>query len=249
MNAIILSAGSATRLGELTKELPKGLLEINGKTIIQRQIEIYRKNGIENIIVIVGPHSDKYSFEDVLYVKDDEYQKHEVLGSLMKSSKHMNEGFIMSYADIVFEEKVIQDILSFKGDIGIGIDFDWEKNYEDRKLHPIEQADNVIVKDGKIQKIRKNISAKNNDELLGEFIGIIKLSKKGSEIFLERYAKLKDSHVGEFQDANSFEKAYLTDILQDLIDLGHKIESINIDKIWQEIDTPEDLLTARKKIK
>ena len=58
-----------------------------------------------------------------------------------------------------------------------------------------------------------------------------------------------DSHVGEFQDANSFEKAYLTDILQDLIDLGHKIESINIDKIWQEIDTPEDLLTARKKIK
>ena len=81
MNAIILSAGSATRLGELTKELPKGLLEINGKTIIQRQIEIYRKNGIENIIVIVGPHSDKYSFEDVLYVKDDEYQKHEVLGS------------------------------------------------------------------------------------------------------------------------------------------------------------------------
>ena len=55
--------------------------------------------------------------------------------------------------------------------------------------------------------------------------------------------------MGEFQDANSFEKAYLTDILQDLIDLGHKIESINIDKIWQEIDTPEDLLTARKKIK
>ena len=184
-----------------------------------------------------------------MYIKDIEHEKHDVLGSLMKSSNQMKEGFIMSYADLVFEEKVIQDILSFEGDIGIGVDFDWVGNYKDRKLHPIEQADNVIVKEGKIQKIRKNISNEKKDELLGEFIGIIKLSKNGSKILLDRYTELKNSHKGKFQNAESFEKAYLTDILQDLIELGHNIESININKIWQEIDTLEDLIIARKKIK
>jgi len=248
MNAIILSAGSAIRLGNLTKELPKGLLEINGKTIIERQIEIYRRNGIENIILIVGPHSDKYNIKDVTYVEDYEHENHDVLGSLMTSAKYMNEGFIMSYSDIVFEEEIIQDILSFQGDFGLGVDLNWKKNYEKRTLHPIEQADNVIIKEGKIQKIRKNIAEKNEGELLGEFIGIMKLSKNGSKLLRDRYSELKNSHSGKFQDSDSFEKSYLTDIVQDLVDLGHNIESIDIKNIWCEIDTPEDLLTARKKI-
>ena len=43
MKAIIVAAGNSSRLGGITKEIPKGLLEINGKSIIQRQIEIYKK--------------------------------------------------------------------------------------------------------------------------------------------------------------------------------------------------------------
>ena len=52
MKAIILAAGSSSRLGDITSDLPKGLLEINGKSIIQRQIEIYEKHGIDEIIII-----------------------------------------------------------------------------------------------------------------------------------------------------------------------------------------------------
>ena len=51
MRIIIIAAGSGTRLGKLTEKKPKGLLEINGKSIIERQIEIFRKNGKKHYIL------------------------------------------------------------------------------------------------------------------------------------------------------------------------------------------------------
>ena len=48
MKAIILAAGQGTRLGNLTKDTPKGMLQINGKTIIEHQIELFRSIGIDD---------------------------------------------------------------------------------------------------------------------------------------------------------------------------------------------------------
>ena len=246
MNAIILSAGSATRIGNLTKELPKGLLETNGQTIIERQIEIYRRNGIENIILIVGPHSDKYHIKDVTYVEDYEHENHDVLGSLMTSSKYMNEGFIMSYSDIVFEEEVIRDIISFQGDFGIAVDLAWEEKYLNRTEHPKEQADNVLIENEIIIKIKKNIVDYKKFQLRGEFIGLMKLSENGAKIFVKKYNQMLEFHKGEFQDAPSLEKAYLTDLIQELIDSGIEVLPIFIDGKWSEIDTLQDLEKAKK---
>ena len=51
MKVIIIAAGSATRLGKLTEKKPKGLLEINGKSILQRQIDLFKKYDIQDIII------------------------------------------------------------------------------------------------------------------------------------------------------------------------------------------------------
>ena len=52
MKVIIIAAGSGIRLGKLTEKKPKGLLEINGKSILERQIELFTKYGINDIIII-----------------------------------------------------------------------------------------------------------------------------------------------------------------------------------------------------
>ena len=54
MKAIILAAGQGTRLKKYTENLPKGMLEFQGKTIIERQLETYRSMGIDDIIVVRG---------------------------------------------------------------------------------------------------------------------------------------------------------------------------------------------------
>lgn len=244
MKAIILAAGSSTRLRPITESLPKGLLKINGSTIIQRQIEGFRKNGISEIIIIIGPNAEKFNFDDVTYVKDLNYEKHDVLGSLMTAKSEMNSEIITSYSDIIFDDSIINSLLKFKGDIGIAVDLAWEEKYLNRTEHPKEQADNVLIENNKIIKIKKNILDYEKFQLRGEFIGLMKLSENGAKIFVKKYNQMLEFHKGEFQDAPSLEKAYLTDLIQELIDSGKEVLPIFIDGKWREIDTPQDLETA-----
>jgi NDP-sugar pyrophosphorylase family protein len=72
------------------------------------------------------------------------------------------------------------------------------------------------------------------------------LSKKGSEIFVENYLKLLHTHQGSFHRSASLKKAYLTDMIQELIDLGYDVYPIIVSGEWCEIDTQQDLERARK---
>ena len=61
MKAIIVAAGVGSRLGDLTKELPKPLIDVNGKSIIERQLSILKQNEILDVIIITGPHNEKFN--------------------------------------------------------------------------------------------------------------------------------------------------------------------------------------------
>lgn len=245
MKAIIIAAGYGSRLGNLSKKIPKGLLQINSKSILQMQIELFYKKNINEIVIITGPYKD-FGLKNILYINDKDYHNHDVLGSLMATKEIFNGKLITSYSDIIFEEKVLEQILNFQGDIGIPIDLDWEKSYEGRTQHPKSEADNVLLKGGKILKIKKNITSKNEDEIIGEFLGPIIFSECGSKLFVDVYQKLEKSHQGKFYDAPSLKKAYLTDMIQELIEQGITISPIIINGNWCEIDTPQDLTRAEK---
>jgi choline kinase len=243
MKVIIIAAGSATRLGKLSEKKPKCLLEINGKSILQRQIELFKKYGIDDIIIITGPHK-KFGIDNVTYVEDLNYPDHDVLGSLMAAESFLNGKVLTCYSDILFDEEILKQILNFNGQIGIPIDLDWEKNYIDRIKHPKSEADNVILNQKTILKIKKNISFCNSNEVIGEFLGPIIFSENGSKIFVETYKKLRNTHNGNFHNSSSLKKAYLTDMIQELIDNDIKIDPIIISGKWCEIDTVEDFEKA-----
>ena len=246
MKIIILAAGSSTRLSKEILDMPKGLLKINDKSIIEIQLDLFKKNQLSDITIIVGPNKEKFKFKNVNYVLDDDFQNHDILGSLMASKSIINDDILISYSDIIFDENILRSMLDFKGDIGIAVDLYWEKNYVNRIQHPKSQADNVLLQNNKILKIRKNIKESKSTQNLGEFIGLIKLSKNGAKIFVEKFNHLIKSHKGKFHDAQSFKTAYLTDMLQELIDLNFDVEPIICSGKWCEIDTPEDLQAARK---
>ena len=247
MKAIILAAGCSSRLGNKFEDMPKGLVDINGKSIIQRQITLFHEKKIDDIIIVTGPNSDKFNFKDVTYVKDQNYREHEVLGSLMEAKNLMNTEIIMTYSDILFDKSILDQILNFQGDIGVSTEMNWLPTYQNRNQHPLSQADNVLINDGKITEIRKNMAEYLKSEKLGEFFGIMHLSSTGTKNFVNVYDKLVKNHTGPFHDAPSFKKAYLTDMLQELIDLNFDVKPILCKGVWCEMDTPEDLEIAYKK--
>ena len=247
MKIIFIAAGSSTRLGTKTLNFPKGLIKINNNSIIGTQLELFNKS--DDIVIITGPNADKFNFKNVTYINDTNHKKHDVLGSLMVAKSHMNNEIVTTYSDIIFDEKILNSIVEFKGDIGIAIELNWEKRYINRDQHPKSEADNVIIQNGEIVKIRKNISESKDDQIIGEFIGLMKLSKEGAKIFKNKYSELEKTHEGKFHNAPSLERAYLTDMLQELINSGLKISPIIINGSWCEIDTPQDIEIAKKNFK
>ena len=191
MKVVIIAAGSSSRLADQTKGKPKGLLIVNGKSVIERQILLFKKFGITDITIITGPQREKFNYQNICYIHDEDYSDHDVLGSIMAARSIMTDDIIFSYSDILFDDSIFEKILNFQGDMGIGVDLGWEKSYNNRNQHPKEQADNVIIQNNKILKIKKNIPSCKKTQKLGEFIGLTKLSKKGCDIFIKKYQEAK----------------------------------------------------------
>jgi len=245
MNVIIIAAGSGKRISDSVKNVPKSMVKINGKPIIEYQLSILKKIGFEKIYVITGPFHEKFDVDGVNYIKDQNYANHDILGSLMEARKFFYNNVLVLYSDIIFEKKIITQILDSNEDISIAIDMNWEKMYEGRTEHPKSEAENVQLHNSKkIIKIKKNIKNKNND--VGEFLGIMKFSPKGSELFVKKYDELIESHNGIFHEASSILKAYVTDMIQELIQSKIEIEPVLISGKWCEIDTLQDLKNAEK---
>ena len=74
----------------------------------------------------------------------------------------------------------------------------------------------------------------------------MRLSSKGSSLFLKRFSELKESHVGTFHGSPSLKQSIIPDMIQELIDLGTSVKPVMVSEKWVEIDTPEDLEIARK---
>lgn len=247
VRAVILAAGKGTRMKHMTSSLPKCLaIQLNGKTLLQTQLETLRRCGISDIVVIRGYEGEKIKYPKVRYVWNREYEKNNILGSLMMAESELEGDAVVSYSDIWYEDSVVKKLLRSDKDITVGVDVDWKDYYEGRKEHPIEEAENVIFdSDNRLIKIGK--IAASGVEVHGEFIGMMKLTARGCAVLKEHYQRAKRLYDGQpFQRAQEFRCAYLTDLLQDMADLGVPIHCEIIGSKWKEIDTLEDFQKVKR---
>jgi len=227
VKAIIIAAGMSARLMELTDDKPKCMLDIGGKTILQRQIEIFNQCGIDEVIVIRGYKKEVINYTGVKYIYNQNYRRNNILESLMYAESAMDGEFIATYSDILFKRSVVEKLMESKADISIVVDTGWKSHYRGRFQHPIEEAEKVIVSNNKVVGIGKTI---NPNDTYGEFIGLAKFSPRGAEILRTNYKRVATQFGDrQFHAAPSVEKAYL-----------------DIKGQWMEIDTIEDINKARE---
>ena len=245
MNAIILAAGEGTRLQPETINIPKGMVKLFDKSLLEMQIDVFKKCSINDISIVTGYLADKITFPSINYFKNENYSSTAGNESIYCAKEKLQDCTIITYSDLVFEKAIIDQVIDFKGDIGIAVELNWKPHYDGRTLHQMSEADNVLFdKEGNILEIRKNIQ--KPDSKIGEFAGIIKLSKKGSNILLKKLYELQKSHNGKFHNAPSLKRSIIPDMIQELIDSEINVEPILISGKWYEIDTPQDLEISRK---
>ena len=238
----------SSRLRTLTNDKPKCMLKLFDETLIERQIKIFHSCNINDITIVTGYMGEVIDIPDVNYVKNKNYETTNINESLFCALEPSSSPILVTYSDIVFEQKIIQQMLEFTGDVGLAVNLNWKKCYQNRNMHPLSEAENVLVENGKILQIRKNISKSLENQQIGEFLGIMMLSSEHVKILLERYSYLKKNHVGAFHNSSSLSNAYITDMLQEIINCGVTVNPIFTEGKWCEIDTPEDLKNAEKSI-
>ena len=247
MKAIIVAAGPVNRAKPYSNDKPKCMLKIGGKTILERQLEILKQCDIYDIVVVRGYKANIINYPNVKYYYNSDYEKNNILESLFCAKEEIDDEFVFSYSDILYGKDILNKLLRSKGDICLVVDTNWRQKYVGRNLHPETEAEKVIVEGDKIVQITKNMNSISSERAYSEFIGLARFSKLGAKILKSEYERVKQQFQGRrFHDAVSIEKAYLTDMIQELIDKGYTVHNIDINGDWWEIDTPQDLYRARK---
>jgi phosphoenolpyruvate phosphomutase len=88
------------------------------------------------------------------------------------------------------------------------------------------------------------------DQVHGEFIGMAMFSEKGTQALKDCYRSSQERYKSSgFHEASSVNKASFTDVIQELIDRGHRVDAVPIFKGWMDVDSFEEYQKAWAKIR
>lgn len=247
MKAIILAAGQGTRLKKYTENLPKGMLTFMGKTIIERQIDLYRRNGIDQIIIVRGFAADKITYKGVTYYDNKDYANTNMVESLMTAKLEFDDDVIVSYSDILFEERLLKGMIEAEGDAIVSVDEDWKRYWIKRYGKVDFDTESLSINsDGDITEL--GLESPDLESIDARYIGLLKFSKSGlsyiERILEEAYKNFQDRPWQ--QSGKPVHKAYMTDLLNAVIESGKQVKAKKFQGGWIEFDTNEDYERAVK---
>lgn len=235
MQAIILAAGLSKRLRPLTDSVPKCLLKIGDRTILEMTINNLLRNNIDKIIIVSGYRENmikeyivkKYASLDVTFLTNRDYENNNNSYSLWVTKNHITDDALLLDSDILFDYRIISKLLATEYPNCLAVNTRQKLGKEEIKV--------IIDSTNKIRHIGKDL---NPEICFGESIGIEKFSKdyfsKLGEV-LERKI-IGENNVNEFYE-NSF---------QELINGGNDIYTVDVSEYESmEIDTPKDLRKAQ----
>jgi len=249
VKAIIIGAGRGIRLMPETESVPKCMIDgIGGQRVLDWILDSLAHAGIDDVVFIGGYHMEKVvqTYPHLRFYNNTEWADNNVLESLMYAAPEMDTPFVVSYSDIVYRRSVVQRLMARDIEVALVVDRGWRRRYVGRTLHPESQAEKVVVKDGQVVKIGKHLPS---DEAYGEFIGLAKFSQWAARQMRDCYHQIRDEYLTRpFHKAPNIRMAYLTDMIQELIDLGVRVEPVDIWADWAELETPQDLAWARERL-
>ncbi len=232
---IILAAGEGTRLRPLTEKVPKCLVKIGDKSLLERQLAVIKSFNVSKIIIIGGYLADLLSPYGKLII-NDRYHETNMVHTLFEAREYLRGEVIVSYGDIVYSRHILKNLLNSDDDISITIDMEWESYWLSRNENPLDDAETLKFD---TEGYLTDIGRKPNsiEEIQGQYMGLLKFNQEGIKSFKATYEKcLKEKNVA----GKPIEEAFMTDLLRYHIHLGKKIKSVPISHPWVEIDTVAD---------
>lgn len=239
MKAIILAAGVGMRLGPIAETTPKALLQIGGKTLIERHFETLGKVGIDEIVIVVG-HLKEMLEEKInslefdkpfRFVFNPRYKEGSMV-SLWQAREELSGGALVMDADVLCPDNFLSILVNSKHESCFLMDSSKQFSGEEMMLS---------AKDGRVSGISRRgmpdvvvREPQSNDET-GEGVGFLKVGASHASALVE----IIERFVSNGKTDADYEDA-LNEWLK-MVPVGY--ESVS-GMLWTEIDFPEDIKKA-----
>ncbi len=229
MQALILAAGRGRRMGEKTAGLPKCLLEIGAKPLIEHQLEALAESGVGPVALVLG-----YCDDDVRevvgiraeYIHNPRWRGTNSLYSFWLARDWVQGPVMVLNSDVLFDPKIVERLVSIGSD---AIAFDSGSGCG-------AEAMKVVVEAGRLVSMGKNLPS---EDTAGENVGILCFSEETAQALFER--------AGEIIEDGG-ERSWLSAALSELAE-EREIRAVDVAGLpWSEIDFPYDLDRARKRV-
>lgn len=126
MKAIILAAGASRRFGDYLQGKPKCLLRLAGATLIERQVAQLAGAGVNEIVLVKGYEAAQINVPGARVYLNQDYERTNMVHSLFRALEEINGDVLIAYADILYEERIIRELLASNHPITVAADRDWE---------------------------------------------------------------------------------------------------------------------------
>lgn len=233
--AIILSAGQGSRLGHLTDDRPKCLIEFGGRTLLDRQLDTLEANSVEQAVVVTGFRDDlveealarRSGGPDVRTIYNPFYRVADNLGSIFLARDYLAGDCLVWNGDTLVSDSLMACVVG-NDRSGICVTIDRKDSYDDDDMKV------VVDPDGRLRAIAKRLPPK---DVNGESIGLLAFREGGAERFRE--AIERDMRTSEGTTIWYLRVIHHIAERSDVWTLDISGEE------WGEVDFPEDVERAQ----
>ncbi|HEY1027956.1 MAG TPA: phosphocholine cytidylyltransferase family protein [Pseudomonas sp.] len=239
MRVIILAAGQGTRLRPYTDDRPKCLVELQGRALLHRQLDVLRAHGLTDVTLIGGYRADCLRDQGPEVLVNPRFAETNMVSTLFCAEQRMVDGedLLIAYGDIIYQPSVLQSLLATDAPLAISIDRQWRRFWEIRMDNPLSDAETLKL-DSHDCILELGKKPKDYSEVQGQYMGLIKVRGDHIAAFREAWHRMDRSVL---RDGKDFDNMYMTTFLQSLIDDGWTARAAFTDNGWLEVDTVEDL--------
>ncbi len=233
MKAIILAAGRGSRMKDMTDDQPKCLVELHGKSLLQRQLIALRCAGINEIAIVTGYKRELLADFGLVEFHNPRWAETNMVSSLACAQAWLQDSScIVSYSDIFYEAEAVVSLMESKALMALTFDSHWQKLWEKRFGDPLMDAETFRLRaDGTVSEIGNK--PESVAEIQGQYMGLLRFTPESwAEVMLIR-SNLSSAEC---------DRMHMTGTLQKLIDAERiPVVAIPYEKPWGEVDSAEDL--------
>jgi choline kinase len=241
MRAVILAAGRGSRMGPLGDERPKCLVELEGKSLLDRQLAALRRGGVEEIAIVRGYRAETLNVPGLSYFENERWAQTNMVMSLAAAAEWLRSGpVIVSYADIVYRGELVRALTDTAGALVISYDRAWRQLWTRRFADPLSDAEtfridsvgNLLEIGGKTTRI---------EDIEGQYMGLLKFTPAAWSAVEAVLAPL-DPLIRDRLDMTGLLRRLLAGKTIPITTLGTEGQ-------WGEIDNPGDVMLYQSLIR